>query len=517
MLNRFQLNDKQQAELHELQSRAIQENKPECKKITTTFENAEIQKLVDAGIHKTTAKKIVKRLVKKIIPLTHELVGRTMRRTTLAEAIANYSTNPNEAFLDPFSSNTTNYCAKLMMCKNSKEDPTKVLKLYSLKNNTFYRLEGITGSAEEIAKIDSVPDVPEQYTFSSGDDLADNATAADYLIDGLIEKGNGGILAGATGSFKTFVAIHMAGAICTDTDFFGNKVFKTGKVVYINGEGQGGFARRLRAYKLHNKASLENLLILNERINIGNTEQMQRLESAILSVDPVLVIFDTFSSLAGGIKESDNPEVAGVLSLIANTCGGDTAWLVVHHPTKSDDTSIRGAGAFVANSDFVFGLKRDPNSMNTTMSCIKIKDDEEFARINMKAEVVELGFMQKNELKEATSLVLVQGECNGLNAHLSNGLTTKKSKLILRSIEQAIAQQGIETDQAVIDLIDSNTQWLSKPDLMVHIDHVKQALIDIAPEMPDATRRSSLSEGKKELLDKRFIGELDGFLWINKP
>lgn len=354
------------------------------------------------------------------------------------------------------------------------------------------------------------------YTFSNGDDLADNATAAEYLIDGLIEPGSKGILAGATGSFKTFVGIDLTGSVCTGRDFMGRKVFKTGRVVYINGEGQGAFARRLKAYKIkHNRGFDNNLFVLNEHLNIGNDDMMQRLEQALLAVQPVLVIFDTFSSLAGGVKESDNPEVAAVLSLISRTCGGDTASIVVHHPTKADDTSIRGAGAFVANSDFVFGLKRDPNSMNTTMSCIKIKDDEEFARIQMTAESVELGFLQQNGIKQATSLVMIQSECN--TTHTDNGLTTKKSKLVFRAIEQAIKQQGVEVDQAVIDLIESNTNWLSKPDLMVSIDHVKQALIDIAPDLPDATRRSSLSEGKKELLNKYFIGELDGFLWINKP
>lgn len=181
-----------------------------------------------------------------------------------------------------------------------------------------------------------------------------------FLIDNLVPRNSLSILYGKPKSGKSFLALKWACELaCRETP-----------VLYIAGEGLGGYGARLRAWELVNEPIHAHVPLLftqrNINLNIGDsvTRLIQLIKSHELMQDmfidedvgdliettkPVgLVVIDTFSrALAGG----DENEAAAVSAAIEqmdrlrNETGA--AVLVVHHTTKdsSDDENARERGS----------------------------------------------------------------------------------------------------------------------------------------------------------------------------
>jgi len=280
--------------------------------------------------------------------------------------------------------------------------------------------------------------------FDDGDTLGANAKPAQFLINRILEADAHGILGAQSQAFKSFLAIKLAHSICTGRDFFGHEVFTTGPVLYVCGEGKGAVQRRIKATQIQLGDFNGNLKIWSSDIAIDSLQSMRGLKNAIEKLKPVLVIFDTFSSLIrGDVNENDNAQVARVIRLVKDTCAGASS-LVIHHFGKTESSGFRGASAFFSNIDFGFVMKRDGDSMLTELSCTKMKDGEPFAPITMTARVVELGF-DNQDGSAATSLVLERGTFSGTRGTLGD----KRAKLtaiesaVLTSLVEVIAQIGI--------------------------------------------------------------------------
>ncbi len=311
--------------------------------------------------------------------------------------------------------------------------------------------------------------------FADGDNLADNAKPPDFLINNILESGSHGILGGKSMAFKSFVALDIAHAICTGCDFFGHEVFKVGVVVIVCGEGQAALSRRIKAKKKESGGFDNNLRILEQPLWIDNDTEMERFAKDITGLNPVLVIFDTFSSLACDTKENANDEVAKTLRLVKDSCmgAGTTASLLVHHYGKDDQSGFRGASAFLNNVDFAIEVKRDGNkeSMLTEFSCLKQKDGEEFDPIAMKAKVVDLE-LTRQDGEETTSLVLlptdekVTGKAKPLTTREEKGMLALEIVLKRSPVDvpAKIKHQygGFNFDRKVAFISDWKNEFLSQ-------------------------------------------------------
>ena len=68
-----------------------------------------------------------------------------------------------------------------------------------------------------------------------------------WLIDRWLPETGVGSLFGETGTWKTFLAVHLLLCVTTGRTFLGRTVARPGRAVYCMGEGQAGARRRLRA------------------------------------------------------------------------------------------------------------------------------------------------------------------------------------------------------------------------------------------------------------------------------
>lgn len=186
------------------------------------------------------------------------------------------------------------------------------------------------------------------------------------LIAGLLPSRAVVTLAGDPGIGKTFTAIDWAACISTGRDWHGIKTGEAKHVAYVVGEGWFPFGDRLTAWENVNNAVLtNNLRMVNGqeplhtndgqqlRLDLCNPVVISHLIQKLKVFSPALVVFDTFSVLAHVQSENDNSQVASVyanLQRIVSEVG--TTVVVLHHLSKGEGR-VRGAGAFVGNSDTV--------------------------------------------------------------------------------------------------------------------------------------------------------------------
>ena len=188
------------------------------------------------------------------------------------------------------------------------------------------------------------------------------------LIEGFVPSSGVMVLAGAPGTGKSFTALSWAAAIAEGIPWFGQQT-RQAPVVYVLGEGYRRFGKRAKAWASvnggHRPENVHFVDGLTYGINLKDPDSVQQLINALAYVQPGLVIFDTLSVLARLDSENDNSEVSQVMAnvhTIAQATGATT--MVIHHTTKSSGT-VRGASAFVGNSDTVVVAAKEKNDNST--------------------------------------------------------------------------------------------------------------------------------------------------------
>ena len=196
--------------------------------------------------------------------------------------------------------------------------------------------------------------------------IADNRPPE--LIDGFVPSGGVMVLAGAPATGKSFTALSWAAAIAEGSPWFG-RATRQASVLYVLGEGFSGFGKRIKAWKTVNGRPMSNNIDFIDGLTYGaslkDPAAVQQLIGLINEVPTGLVVFDTLSVLANLTNENDNAEVAQIMAnvhTIAQATGATA--MVIHHTTKSTG-SVRGASAFVGNSDTVVVAAKEKNDNST--------------------------------------------------------------------------------------------------------------------------------------------------------
>jgi len=356
----------------------------------------------------------------------------------------------------------------------------------------------------------------------NGDDAADNAKPAEYLINGILETEAHGMLFGASMSFKTFIALHLAFSICTGKSFFKHQVFTIGKVLYICGEGKGGLSRRLRAIKLKFGSFNNNFFILEDYLSVDDDIKMEKLKKAIKQIKPALIIIDTFSTMATDTDENSNNDVAKALRLIKSVCeNSKTSSLTLHHNGKDNSTvTSRGASAFKNNIDYEFNAMRvNTETMLTTLSCIKMKDGETFKPIVMKAHSISLGFLNQDGT-ESTSLILM--DTDEIPKDKSKGIVSldDTDNAILKVIAESIVKDGFLPPDEVVDYCSKNS--INCPENIITKNLIRQEVYALLLGTTDVKKTSftrcleKLVNNNKCIKYKDLVKNSPEYLWINK-
>jgi len=210
------------------------------------------------------------------------------------------------------------------------------------------------------------------------------------LIDGLLDLNSLAWLIGKPGSFKSFLALTLAGHVGRGLMWAGAKV-RQGEVIYLVAEGVQGTKLRKRAWEKH-YGTMEGVRFLPRPVQVDSQEWVT-LSLLVQRRAPVLVIVDTQARVSVGIKESDNAEMGRFIERVdwlrrlAGCCV-----LVVHHIGRVG-MDARGASAIDGAQDTELRIERvgGPKSRYAKVVTDKQKDRDDTTEILLELAHVDGG------------------------------------------------------------------------------------------------------------------------------
>jgi RecA-family ATPase len=175
------------------------------------------------------------------------------------------------------------------------------------------------------------------------------------LIEGVFDVGAMSALVGASGAYKTSIAVDWAGHLGTGVPWRGHSVRK-GVALYLAVEGGRGIAERFEAWRQHKGINADDgdVYLIPEPIDLAHGDvDTKLLLERIASIGPVdFIVADTLSrSLAGG-DENSSKDMGGFVrncDLIRSETGAHIC--VLHHLGKDESRGARGHSLLKAALD----------------------------------------------------------------------------------------------------------------------------------------------------------------------
>jgi len=232
----------------------------------------------------------------------------------------------------------------------------------------LFQLEGAMDEYEvllgEARKVEGPAAAEEKKTprplFESLAALLANPIRPRWLIKGLIETPATGVIFGASGAGKSFIAVDLAGSCAAGVEWAGREVASPGPVYYIAGEGRGPLLRRFQGWQLDRKVTIpaDRLFISSSRIELddrGATGVKNEIEQRAkeTGASPSLIIIDTMArALPSGSDENSAKDVGDFINTVDQIRDlFNCVVLIIHHSGHMEDKRARGSSALRAAMD----------------------------------------------------------------------------------------------------------------------------------------------------------------------
>jgi hypothetical protein len=255
-----------------------------------------------------------------------------------------------------------------------------------------------------------------------------------WLVEGLIPETGLTFIYGKPGKGKSFITLDLALRIAHGFDWHG-KECRQGGVLYVAGEGKGGYRNRVHGWHLHHGlvADCAPFRLLPRAINFMTPDDVAKLVRTIKAVvgDAKLVIVDTVARVLPGAEENASKEMGlfvAACDAIREACG--VAVIGVHHSGKDEDRGMRGSTALEGAGDCVLHLKRGDDSKLVEVVTEKQKDGEEAKPLFLNLDKIEW----MDGLKQASTLVPTVATAAPNQTHWPDRDTCRQ---IVRAINEA--------------------------------------------------------------------------------
>ena len=207
--------------------------------------------------------------------------------------------------------NVESYIKEILVSSTKRWATEESSRLHRMSNNGATPLqlrqfvdELTAGLAERTERIAATGVDPTRSRFKliPFPDL-ESQSDPEFIIDGILVEGTLSCIVGPSATFKSFVAIGIAGCVSLGIPWYG-RATKRGPVLYISGEGSGGIKRRRKAWGIANRQQWpKDCYLLPEAVQFLNPEHIDFLLHTIrgLPEPPRLVIVDTLArAMVGG-------------------------------------------------------------------------------------------------------------------------------------------------------------------------------------------------------------------------
>ena len=325
------------------------------------------------------------------------------------------------------------------------------------------------------AALDISPDIPglpqqQSYdlSFRPLSDVLKDAAAPVWVVKGFFERDTINLLYGESGAMKSFLAINLGMHVALGDEWAGRKV-DGGPVFYLAGEGLGGMARRIkafrRAYKGDKDVSSAPFFLASRPVQLDTKVGALEVINAVKTMAdahgiPKMVVIDTLATSFGGGDENSTKDMTTYLSHVAAIrTAFRCAVLLVHHTSHAVKDRPRGAYALIAGVDNSFQVERDDyirdnvRSMAVVMrSPKKMKDWVAPPDTWFRAKPVDIGVDE--DLQPVTSISL---EFNAeASAEAETAANKPPKEQLSDKIKSLVAMNSPLEYKALVDVLKTN-------------------------------------------------------------
>lgn len=375
-----------------------------------------------------------------------------------------------------------------------------------------------------------------QFNARAWSDLDAQGEAHEWLIKGVVTRGEVAMMAGPSGCGKSFLGLDLAMAICRGERWFGNWTRKGG-VIYQAGEGKRGLFKRLKAYRRENGISLSDPLdfvLMPAALNLyaGDDHTAAFIAEckhwrSTFSQPLELIVVDTFGAATSGADENASRDMGPVLQRCARISEELNATVLLVHHMNAGGTKARGWTGITANIDSVISVCRldakdgqpiidnDRRHIREFVTT-KQKDGEDGKKWRFVLPSIEIGRDQDGD--PITSCVVRapndDGAPGAIDRPADAGLKlSDQGEVFLRAINRAIETFGEEASPALS--LPSGTK-------VVRWKHVTAAFAAMGFEGETETdpikRQNKISQAAKRhgerLMSLRVIMRDNPFVWL---
>jgi hypothetical protein len=275
--------------------------------------------------------------------------------------------------------------------------------------------------------------------------LGESTKNIKWLVKNLIPADSMGMIFGASGTFKSFLALDLCLSVANGKAWTNRKT-DFGAVGYMAAEGGAGIYKRIVAWQ-DGIPPPDNFHVCTVPLLLSAKEEIAALRQSIIALPeiPKLIVIDTLSQTFAG-DENSSSDIASYLRMINSEIRepfGATV-LVIHHSGHSASERPRGSSAITANVDFLLGCFRsDPEALNARLEVTKQKDGDKVKGLYFDLERRVIGKDEENE--EISSLVAVYHDAVA-SIRESNDAGNKYEVLIMKLLTEAQGGQIMEND-----------------------------------------------------------------------
>jgi hypothetical protein len=332
-----------------------------------------------------------------------------------------------------------------------------------------------------------------------------------WLVEGLIEKENLGLIFGNSASGKSLIVQDLCYCIAAGIDFHGKKTTK-GKVLYVAGEGQAGLQKRFKALReKYNNVDASGLFVSRTPaafLSTGETGWDGVLNTALSIPEDSegelsLIVIDTLHRNFGNGDENSSKDFAEFLKaidIIKNRTGA--AVLILHHSGNEVKDRSRGSSSIKASMDVEYCVTKKDDIV--TMTNTKMKDFD---------PPKPMSFLVAKLLD---SVVL---ESTDYIAKKTTKSLTQNSSKSLEALHETIAENGILPPEIIIKKFKGSPQNLPKK--VVTIEQWRKFAYDAITVESDGgiekvkkAKRTAFSRSRTELQKAGSIGIHGDFAWF---
>ena len=366
--------------------------------------------------------------------------------------------------------------------------------------------------------------------------LDDPGPEHEWLIKGLITRGETSMVAGPSKSGKSFLVLDISLAIARGTSWMGRKSLQGG-VVYQAGEGARGIKKRLRAYrKHHGLTSADDIpfVLLPARLDLYNSSDHTDAFidevmhwSSTFAVPLELIVIDTWATATPGANENDGKDVSIVLERCARIALATGAAVLLVHHMNADGAKVRGHTSILANLENVLIVKPleamhdDDNRQIRHAVVDKNKDGEGGTDFRFVLGSVNIGMDEDGDPITSCVVLRPNGDASDQPIPEKTSITDAEA-LLLRAIEKAIDENGTKPPQSTgLPQYLRVVEWkqaLTAYDSISFDAETAENEDQQTREKRLAARRQSIKRSGERLMRKGVIARDNPWVWLTgKP